>query len=143
MAEILGQVPAIQFSPWISWGDRNAFVGAGNPGVYLLAHFVEPPPGQADPLDQNIVYIGETHRQILQRRWQAFNRSAMNGRPSHAGGETYHALFNEVRADLHVAAFPVTGMEEPALTAFILYAERTALWGYVCRWNTLPDCNRE
>lgn len=99
--------------------------------------------GNADPVDQDVVYIGETHRQTFLLRWGDFNHSATTGMRGHAGGVTYHARFNGVQDELHVAAFPFNGMEEPALTAFIMYVECRAIWDYVRRWNVLPDCNRE
>ena len=57
------------FTAWTPWEDRDLLRGAGLPGVCLLAHFTRVPQGLADPLAEEIVYIGETCDNSLKRRW--------------------------------------------------------------------------
>ena len=89
-------VPDVIFSNWAPWDNRNDIEAARNSGIYVLAHYANPPGGAADPVAQEVVYIGETHKQTLRTRLQAFNRSATDGRPSHAGGVTYNAIHDGV-----------------------------------------------
>lgn len=98
--------PVTKFGCWTPWGHRTEISGIEASGVYLLAHFPgAAPPGAASPVDRHIVYIGETHRQSLAKRWADFQRSASRGARGHAGGRTYHKLYGRVRRDLYVAAF--------------------------------------
>lgn len=99
--------PEPVFTSWKPWAQRGNIGNAGGPGVYLLAHIPQGqvPAGPASPLDEHIVYIGETHRQTLGRRWSDFDRSARTGNRGHAGGRTYHKRFGTIQGNLYVAAY--------------------------------------
>lgn len=44
----------------MSWDERNSFEGSDQPGRYLLTHCDRMPSGCANPLEKNVIYIGET-----------------------------------------------------------------------------------
>lgn len=131
------------FSPWFAWSQRLTIPdGHGGHvhhygGVYVLAHFVDTPPGgPADVLDNAIVYVGEGGR--LQRRWYDFERSALHGLSGHSGGHS-HREWRERSGvpwdTLHVAAYPIWFESEGATDApaslarrFRLYLEQLLLW---------------
>lgn len=66
----------IRFGAWVSWQDRNSQSDKNLPGIYVIGHFENqtPPNGAADPLDPNIIYIGEGRRK-LSSRWNAFDKA--------------------------------------------------------------------
>ena len=139
--------PEIVFSPWKPWSEREDIDVANRPGVYLLAHFAHGiiPQGRADPLDPNIVYIGETHGRTLAERWREFSRSAETGKKAHAGGRSYHKTFKKLRDDLYVAAF---SPNQPDWTSrcfsfFIRYVEWKLIWDYARRHKADKLCNKE
>lgn len=116
------------FSKWTPWSERLGIPGSQHPGVYLMAHFPNPPTGPADPLGSEIVYIGETCRS-LRRRWRSFARAISEGKKGHSGGLTYYAAYcqqpgQESAGNLYVAALPVT-LEEPRRSAYIRHLERS------------------
>jgi hypothetical protein len=127
------------FTGWWPWARRSAIPdGHGYKideysGVYLLAHFAEPPPeGPASHLDDAIMYVGEGA--WLRRRWRQFERSAQRGLPGHHGGFAYLGEYGDTRwGELHVAALPIWFGErlrsaEPWTRAYRLHAERRILW---------------
>ncbi|HUV05835.1 MAG TPA: hypothetical protein VMX94_12090, partial [Armatimonadota bacterium] len=81
-------LPPINFSNWTRWTDRREIVGYKTPGVYALAHFNEEP-NTVDLQSQEIIYIGETCDQSLDKRWGQFERSAFapEEKKEHSGGE--------------------------------------------------------
>ena len=115
--------------------------GANEPGMYLLAHFRNPPNGRAEPDEQEIIYIGETCDNILWRRWRQFDRAAFGNGEQHGGGITYSQVFSDQGGSLYVAAFPVRGSNRPGHAYFIRYVERKPLWNYVRKWGRAPRCN--
>ena len=84
----------IVFSQWYLWEDRQNVPGNDLPGVYLVAEFDHRQDQQnADPLDQHILYIGQTGgrlgktgNRVLIKRWHEFEHSAKTGKRAHAGG---------------------------------------------------------
>jgi hypothetical protein len=102
----LSTLPAIQFSNWHHWRHRDRVQENRLPGVYLLARFTDNrvPPQGADPLAEDIVYIGETSASLA-ARWRQFHRDAFEGIPSHAGGANYrNTRYPMPWRALHVAA---------------------------------------
>lgn len=139
------EIPPIVFSPWTAWNKRVTIIGGNDPGVYLLARFARPnsvPRGNANPLTEKIVYIGETCS-YLRGRWHAFGYSAFQGKSGHSGGHNYNATFGDQGESLYVAAFPVTIIDENVSSAFIRYVERKLIWDYTERWGSLPACNKK
>jgi hypothetical protein len=104
----VGRLPVIKFSQWFPWKNRNTVSGKSLPGVYLLARFEDrdTPSERADPLDQHIVYIGETSRP-LSTRWNDFNREAFGGGAPHSGATTYREKqYPDTEGALYLAAMP-------------------------------------
>jgi hypothetical protein len=129
------------FSNWMPWVSRKNFPNCKQPGVYLLAHFEQPPLGPADPLSKEIVYIGETCDQDLAKRWRQFNRSASTGLKAHSGGRTYHANRSSRMDQLFVAAFIPETKDFPDLQ--IRFLERKAILDYAMKYESLPACNKK
>jgi hypothetical protein len=111
----------------------------------LLAHLNTVPRGSASPLEPGIVYIGETHRQTLIKRWRAFARSARTGLFRHAGGRSYHARFRGLRPDLYVAAFaPDDQTWTPRCRTFLIgYVESKLIWDFATKYSNDQLCNRD
>jgi hypothetical protein len=152
------KVPDIptEFSPWVRWCDRNKpnkLTDTDKPGVYLLAKFPDtfPDPAEpADPLADQVIYIGETCTSLT-RRWSMFERSAFQGKFGHSGGATYRETYCDQQngcydqgTDLWVSAFvpPVT-LDQDKWPFFIKYIERRLIWEYVQVWNRAPSCNHK
>jgi hypothetical protein len=127
------------------WDSRTALPNLDSPGVYLLAHFQQPPSGPASPLDPAIVYIGETHGKNLKHRWSQFHRAAFCCKDDgHSGGISYRQRFGARIDDLYVSAFPVERDSLGIIPAsyYTLYVERTLLWDYVRRHGHERLCNK-
>lgn len=135
--------PAITFTPWTSWADRNLVRNAHLPGIYLLALFDAAPPRSVDPLSRDLVYIGETTDGSLLHRWQQFHRAAFQGKPGHSGGLAFHELYGDEEniSRLYVSAFVPEGLSRELRGVFILYVGRKLVWEYVGKWGELPVCN--
>ncbi len=116
--------------------------GVELPGVYLLARFKpRQVPGSVNPLDDNIVYVGETTRSFLRKRWYQFNRSAFEQKAGHSGGWSYARLHGKDTSKLlFVSALPCD-LEETKAAAYIRFIERLILWEFVARHGRFPDCN--
>lgn len=99
--------PVVRFSKWFRWQERDSAEGMECPGVYLLAHFPSGAPSETDSGAGEIVYVGETCGQNLQKRLRQFEKSAMTGEHAHAGGRTYHNKIGQIKGDLYVAVWPM------------------------------------
>lgn len=134
------------FTSWKQWAQRGNIGNAGGPGVYLLAHIPQGsvPDGSASPLDERIVYIGETHRQTLAKRWGDFDRSARTGNRGHAGGRTYHERFRTIQSNLYVAAYtPGQSDWTPRCRSFFLrYIESKLVCDFVSTYRPDGLCNK-
>lgn len=99
----------IAFSHWTRWTERLSLEGIDLPGVYLLAHFDVVPTGPANPQEERIFYIGESHDGFLKGRLRGFGSvlSNSNGRSSHSGGRTYLEEFGTQKDNIYVAVFPM------------------------------------
>lgn len=133
-------LPAITFSRWARWSGRASLESIDRPGVYVLAHFSGAPPGAADPLSREVVYVGATDRS-LGERWQEFHRVVEGKAKNHAGGVTYRGIYGNRTHDLYVAAFPVP-LEKKLSWWFIRYVEAKLQWEFVLKWGSPPPCNR-
>jgi hypothetical protein len=131
-----------KFSEWIPWLDRHSFEKRILPGVYILANIPEPKVGRAIPVDEIVVYIGETSR-TLEDRWNNFHAAAFENGNNHSGGLTYKSIFpNKNGSDLYVAAFPVADfLNLELLPFFIRYTERKLIWKYILQNGDKPICN--
>jgi len=130
----------IEFSHWYPWKQRNSIKNSKNPGVYMLAKFVTVPSGNANPLDENIIYFGETCRS-LRGRWDQFDRSAFQSKPGHSGGRNYRRLYGDVGQYLYVAAMPVIIPDKILKFSFIRFVERKLILDFVVKYNRQPKCN--
>jgi len=109
----------------------------------MLSKFKTVPPESVDPLDENIIYFGETCNQSLKERWNQFDRSAFQLKRGHSGGKTYRDVYGDMGLDLYVAALPVIITNEDLGSSFIRFAERKLILDFVMRWKKLPKCNRK
>jgi len=138
-------LPAIVFSEWVLWTARATLKGIDAPGIYVLAHFTIAPAGSADPLTQEVIYVGETCSQFIRRRWQQFHACAFEGKRGHSGGVTYRKCF--VGGDiekLYVACFPIGNLLNDSLRPlFIRHVERKLILDYAVKWGAAPRCNRK
>ena len=137
-------IDELQFGPWLSWTRRTQSQGAELPGVYLLAHFDAVQSGRVDPTAREVIYIGQTARGSLKRRWSKFEKSATTGEFAHSGGRNYHETFlqSDLRR-LYASPLPVNDMLGRELKAYLLFVERSLIWTYFTRWAELPACNKE
>jgi ribosomal protein L19 len=137
-------LPSITFSNWTLWTDRTNIKGVENPGVYMLAHFANPP-NTIDLNEREIIYIGETCDQSLCKRWEAFHGCAVGSRKKgHSGGVTYREVFaGENVEQLFVAALPVDKLSVEIRPLFIRYIERKLIFEYALQWEKAPQCNRK
>ena len=139
---------AFQFSEWMRWADSTRHNCINHPGVYLLGKFEVLPPLPTCCLDKNVIYVGETVDQSLEKRLYQFARSAFQRKYGHSGGWTFSDDFlSGVEQDhappwLFVAVLPVT-LKEPHRSAYIRFVERVIIWEFVQRWNEAPACNRK
>jgi hypothetical protein len=136
--------PNIVFSKWTRWAARTDLDKIiESPGVYVLAHFATPPPGNANPQTREIIYIGETCARTLKERWNGFHRAAFGKGKNHSGGKKYQEKCGGNGNDLFVAAFPVVELNEELRPLFIRYVERKLIWKYSREHLAPPECNRK
>jgi len=134
------QVPKIEFSSWFKWKERNTIENSDKPGVYMLSKFKTTPHG-VDPLDENVIYFGETCKSLKQR-WNQFDASAFQQKRGHSGGKTYRNIYRGDKGlDLYVAAMPVLIENNDLRSSFIRFAERKLIFDFVMRCKRLPRCN--
>ena len=136
---------APSFCPWTPWRNRGEIHLANGPGVYVLAQFEEAPPTIVDPIDSQVIYIGETCSQTLLSRWYQFKRSAFARSRGHSGGCNFSVRFmNDEKGDapewLFVSSY-APKIEEPRCSAYIRYLERKLMWDFVDKHGRLPICN--
>jgi hypothetical protein len=98
------------------------------------------PKGPADPVAEEVVYIGATTRS-LGKRWQNFHRVVGGKAENHSGGVTYRGVYGNRTHDLYVAAFPVP-LEKNLSPWFIKYVEAKIQWEFVLKWRSPPRCNK-
>lgn len=135
----------LKFTDWMRWPTHWKHPDIRNPGVYLLARFDSSVPAAVDPLDANVLYMGETCRQTMETRLYQFGRSAFHRKEGHSGGWTFCDKFNGGKPSdppewLFVTLLPIA-CPEPKRSARIRLVERQLLWDFVCKWNRLPECN--
>lgn len=122
-----------EFSRWVPWKDRSALKDRWQypvidyAGVYLLAHFEDPPSDEAaDFLHDGIVYVGKSSWML--RRLIQFERAAAGGY-GHSGGTSYYRKYSGIQHNLFVSALPVwlggvgTASEQPLTSFFTAWAE--------------------
>jgi len=133
----------IEFGTWFKWKERNSINGSDKPGVYMMARFKKGCSQSADPLDEDIIYFGETCNQSLKERWNQFDASAFQLKHGHSGGTTYNKVFGDKGVNLYVAAMPVAVENKDFRSSFIRFAERKLILDFVLKCNRLPICNRK
>ncbi len=143
-------LPDIVFSKWTRWTARTNLGEIINlHGVYILARFTTPPPGNANPQAQEVIYIGETCAQSLKKRWSDFDHAAFDTGSNHSGGKNYRNKIGGNGNDLFVAAFAVDKLNDELgdklnnelRPLFIRYVERKLIWEYAEKYLTPPTCN--
>lgn len=141
-------VSEIKFLRWVKFGSHSDLPDSKLPGVYLLAHFEVDPNEKPDPAQSEIIYIGETTGQTLDKRLLAFKRSAFFAKLGHSGGMTYSqrffggAIAPERSEKLYVALYGVSA--DPALSkATVKFVERFCLLCHVEANGEYPICNKE
>lgn len=118
----------------VAWTERSTLPDSA--GVYLVAR------GEPD----NTVYIGRTWgAKGIRHRIRTFHRSATTGRKGHAGGVTFHSVFDGDTTGLFVAVHLPDGIDPKPeiLHPYIAYAERRLIWEHVEAHGRLPVCNSE
>lgn len=133
-------LPKIEFSDWHPWKQRSHITSSGKPGVYMLAKFIAVPLGNADPLDANIIYFGETCRS-LRGRWDQFDRAAFQSKRGHSGGRNYQRFYGDVGQHLYIAAMPVTIPDKILRSSFIRFVERKLILDFAIKYGRRPRCN--
>ena len=134
----------INFSIWKHWGIRNSLKNINNPGVYLLAHFDRPPQGNANPLEKDIIYMGETCDQTLRERLNSFNRCGFNGKKGHSGGVSYWKKYKGKREEnLYVSIFSIPSKWGNLRSLYIRYLERKLILDYALKWGIAPEINKK
>jgi hypothetical protein len=136
---------AINFSKWCLWSERHSIENIHMPGVYMLAKFVNKiPPGNADPLCKEIIYIGETCSS-LKTRWYQFQRSAFYQKNGHSGGWSYSYKYQDQGNNLYVSALPIpmTAENEKFRALYIRYVERKLIWEYAQKYGEQPKLNKK
>src|SRR5436305_15051158 len=98
------------FSPWIPLTRTTLFPG-NEPGVYLVSHIGPEMPVKL--LHSELLYIGETTTQSLQKRIRDFHYSASTNLRAHSGGRRYFRTFGKPMKSLHVAVAPIANLQDP------------------------------
>jgi len=81
------------------------------PVVYLIARFEQgPSPGSADPLEKNIVYIGQSSAGRFQGRCRAFENAAFRNKGKNRAGKRYRQLFDGNSSPLYVSVLSGKGL---------------------------------
>ena len=127
------------------WDEFKNIPNGNRTGLYIIARFNKRPEGIANPLAQEILYIGETHgaKQNIHSRLNTFFRAAQigKGKVSHSGGNRFNRELGGNLKNIYVAGFvpPIDGKQY--MTPYICYAERKLIWEYVLKWGNIPRCN--
>jgi hypothetical protein len=137
--------PDIQFTEWYVWDDLKSIPNNNKRGIYLIAQFDQKPEGHANPLDESILYIGETHgkSQSIFKRLNTFFKAARIGDMihKHSGGNRFNRELNGDLTNVYVSAYTPLLENENYLNPFILYVERKIIWDYVTKHTKIPRCN--
>lgn len=97
--------PPIQFGNWHKWNQRLSLPERRFAGVYVIARFQNTPNLNlpADPLDVNVIYIGEASANMV-GRWRDFE-NALFGKVQNKRAKRYKERFpgGVKKADLYLA----------------------------------------
>ena len=107
----------ICFSPWVNWVNRNTLArrdGKDIGGIYLFARFEQGPlTNSADPLENSVIYIGQSSKGTFKSRWEAFGRAVLKVK---GRGKRYVSLFGSDLSCLYVATLSVKEVVKAFLT---------------------------
>lgn len=148
MKRRLEDLPPINLGKWFPWDKRQEIDGYEKPGVYLLARdeTLSLPSEPVDPLDEQIVYIGETsgrkNPRSLWKRWREFESTVYKGEGNHAGGETYFKRYGPDISKLTVAAMSVNPSIKE-IRKSLKYIEYKLLLNFILKHKRFPACNRK
>jgi len=146
------QVEQWTFTGWIPWMERASLgrMRFGLAGVYLLAHFAQPPRDSGNVMAEEIIYIGATHGRSFKACWQRVHDSAFEGQDKHAAGIAYREIFGDDGRTLYVAASPQTEStyhlaSRPSIASIALHLaiKKQLLTAYQKKWGRKPACNRK
>lgn len=127
-------IMGLQLNEPIAWTERASLPQLV--GIYVIAR------GELS----NSVYIGRTWAaKGIRGRIRQFNRSAVTGKKGHAGGVTFHCLFDGDTSGLWVSVHLPEGIDAKPeiLHPYIAYAERRLIWEHAEAQGSLPKCNSE
>ena len=138
------RLPSIKFTPWVKWHDPNKIPDIDYPGVYMLAKFTNRVPGgNADPLNRNIIYFGETCC-YLQDRLSSFNSSAFFDKSGHCAGFTYIERYgNDKGKNLYVSVLPMKDHLNGLRYIFIKKIERDLIFNFASKNGIENLLNKE
>jgi hypothetical protein len=131
----------VRFTEWVKWQNREEIGNISSPGVYILGNFKRLPNGPANPVDENVIYIGETCDNTLKARWNQFHRSAFLFKEGHSGGIAYRNTIGDNGENLYVAAFAVLELPQDTKPLFIRFAERKLILEFALKNGKRPLCN--
>ena len=139
------QAPEIIFSEWYAWDDVKSIPCGHLPGLYIIARFDEKPKGLAQPLSQELIYIGETHgnSQNISKRLTKFFKASQIGEMihKHSGGNRFNRVLGNDITNMYAAGFAPILDKKQFLNPFIFYTERKLIWEYIVEWGSIPVCN--
>ena len=135
------RLPVVAFDKWTAWADRDQLTCNTSPGVYLLALDVGPDE-KVSPIDERIIYIGQTC-DSLRQRWRQFRRAASGSQGQHSGGISFRQRCSgRPLEDLCVAPWAAPPMAPDVLReAYIKLVERRLILDWVIEHGRLPLCN--
>jgi len=137
------ELPKIKFTNWVKWKNRKEIKNSDKAGVYILAKFKDAPEEEADFLDKNIIYVGETCNNSLKGRWYQFDRSAFQSKDGHSGGWSYNDEFGDSGDDLYVAALDTQDIPNEIRHLFIRFVERKVILDFALKNGSKPKLNKK
>ncbi len=141
-----------RFSEWTPWQRRNDLGGLKYPGVYVIAHAIQPLVPKAFAWRNEIIYIGMTNSESgLRGRLKQFDNTIV-GKRGHGGADRVrykHRDYAVLSACLYVAVAPFE-CDVTAVTAVDLrMMGEVAQFEYLCfavfveQFGQLPEFNNK
>jgi hypothetical protein len=141
-----------RFSEWTPWQGRNALSGLKYPGVYVIAHAIEPMAPKAFEWRKEVIYIGMTNSESgLRGRLKQFDNTLV-GKSGHGGADRVRYKFRDPIAlmpCLYVAVAPFECDVTSGNVSDLRTMGDVAQFEYLCfahfveRFGRLPDFNNK